>query len=88
MRARRRWAGFAHCQCPPFLGVERESSATEDSIVRWPLTGCDVVCRAELATAAAATHNWAAQPHVAEYLYGKLLAHFDTHLIGLLPSKL
>ena len=47
-----------------------------------------LACGAELATAAAATHNWAAQPHVAEYLYGKLLAHFDTHLIGLLPSKL
>ena len=46
------------------------------------------MCCTELATAAAAKHNWAAQPHVAEYLYGKLLAHFDTHLIGLLPSKL
>eukprot|EP01052_Picozoa_sp_SAG31_P018421 SAG31_NODE_1304_length_8894_cov_22.532689_7_plen_209_part_00 len=35
----------------------------------------------ELATAAAATHNWAAVPHVAQYLYGRLLAHFDRHLL-------
>jgi dipeptidyl-peptidase-4 len=42
----------------------------------------------ELATAAAATHAWAAQPHVAEYLFGKLLAHFDRHLLGIAQPKL
>jgi hypothetical protein len=32
--------------------------------------------------AAAATHNWSAQPAVGEYLYGKLLGHFDRYLLG------
>jgi dipeptidyl-peptidase-4 len=42
----------------------------------------------ELATAAAATHNWAAVPHVAEYLYGRLMVHFDRHLLGMAAPKL
>ena len=42
----------------------------------------------ELATTAAATHNWAAVPHVAEYLYGRLLVHFDRHLLGVAAPKL
>ena len=42
----------------------------------------------ELATTAAATHNWSAQPAVGEYLYGKLLTHFDRHLLCVAVSKL
>ena len=42
----------------------------------------------ELATTAAATHNWAAVPHVAEYLYGRALIHFDRHLLGVAIPKL
>jgi dipeptidyl-peptidase-4 len=40
----------------------------------------------ELATAPAATHDWAAQPHVAAYLYTRLLAHFERHLLGISDS--
>lgn len=42
----------------------------------------------ELATAAAATHNWAGQPAVGEYLFGRLLTHFDRHLLGVANPKL